>query len=110
MCSETPVLSCDYNLVLQLKDKVNSLKLSATSAHRISKIFEHPQLNDCTHLLLRVKLPHQFFHPHMVPHEILSRFDKHITIDEKGEKNHCVFLERIKPAFILMIRLTLLVI
>ncbi|GFV94013.1 hypothetical protein TNCV_3573661 [Trichonephila clavipes] len=37
--------------------------------------------------------------PYTGPHEVLSRNDKHITININGKKS-CVSLDRVKPAFV----------
>ncbi|GFV40340.1 hypothetical protein TNCV_2817741 [Trichonephila clavipes] len=45
------------------------------------------------------KFPPSLSQPYTGPHEILSRNDKHITININGKKS-CVSLDRVKPAFV----------
>ncbi|GFV30694.1 integrase catalytic domain-containing protein [Trichonephila clavipes] len=64
------------------------------------KNFVHPKLDDCSHVFLRVdKVSPSLSQPYTGPHEVLSRNDKHITININGKKS-CVSLDRVKPAFV----------
>ncbi|GFT35363.1 integrase catalytic domain-containing protein [Trichonephila clavipes] len=59
-----------------------------------------PKLDDCSHVFLRVdKVSPSLSQPYTGPHEVLSRNDKHITININGKKS-CVSLDRVKPAFV----------
>ncbi|GFT23776.1 retrovirus-related Pol polyprotein from transposon 412 [Trichonephila clavipes] len=79
---------------------MNHLKPLSTSTHGLSKIFVHPKLDDCSHVFLRVdKVSPSLSQPYTGPHEVLSRNDKHITININGKKS-CVSLDRVKPAFV----------
>ncbi|GFW56910.1 MG3 domain-containing protein [Trichonephila clavipes] len=90
----------DYGFVQQLKNQMNHLKPLSTSTHGFSKIFVHPKLDDCSHVFLRVdKVSPSLSQPYTGPHEVLSRNDKHITININGKKS-CVSLDRVKPAFV----------
>ncbi|GFS72369.1 retrovirus-related Pol polyprotein from transposon TNT 1-94 [Trichonephila clavipes] len=90
----------DYGFVQQLKNHMNHLKPLSTSTHGFSKIFVHPKLDDCSHVFLRVdKVSPSLSQPYTGPHEVLSRNDKHITININGKKS-CVSLDRVKPAFV----------
>nr|XP_042911808.1 uncharacterized protein LOC122272331 [Parasteatoda tepidariorum] len=100
ICSDTPSVPCDYPFVQQLREKMSSMRPTPTSAHGQHKIFVHPKLKDCTHVFLRVdKIVPPLTQPYTGPHEVLSRTDKHITIQKNG-KETCVSLDRVKPAFI----------
>ncbi|GFU64526.1 transposon Ty3-I Gag-Pol polyprotein [Trichonephila clavipes] len=90
----------DYGFVQQLKNHMNHLKPLSTSTHGFSKIFVHPKLDDCSHVFLRVdKVSPSLSQPYTGPHEVLSRNNKHITININGKKS-CVSLDRVKPAFV----------
>ncbi|GFS47606.1 retrovirus-related Pol polyprotein from transposon 412 [Trichonephila clavipes] len=90
----------DYGFVQQLKNQMNHLKPLSTSTHGFSKIFVHPKLDDCSHVFLRVdKVSPSLSQPYTGPHEVLSRNNKHITININGKKS-CVSLDRVKPTFV----------
>ncbi|GFX12392.1 retrovirus-related Pol polyprotein from transposon 412 [Trichonephila clavipes] len=94
----------DYGFVQQLKNHMNHLKPLSTSTHGFSKNFVHPKLDDCSHVFLRVdKVSPSLSQPFATgPHEVLSRNNKHITININGKKS-CVSLDRVKPAFVFKI-------
>ncbi|GFT20475.1 uncharacterized protein TNCV_2183311 [Trichonephila clavipes] len=99
ICTDTSSMPLDYGFVQQLKNHMNHLKPLSTSTHGFSKIFVHPKLDDCSHVFLRVdKVSHHCLSLTQGPHEVLSRNDKHITININGKKS-CVSL-RVKPAFV----------
>ncbi|GFV12195.1 transposon Ty3-I Gag-Pol polyprotein [Trichonephila clavipes] len=102
ICTNTlPSVSLDYGFVQHLKNKMNNLKPLSTSTHGFSKNFVHSKLNDCTHVFLHVdKISPSMSEPDTGPHKVLSRNDKHITININGKKS-CVSLDRVKPAFVL---------
>ncbi|GFY21626.1 transposon Tf2-11 polyprotein [Trichonephila clavipes] len=98
ICTDTSSMPLDYGFVQQLKNHMNHLKPLSTSTHGFSKIFVHPKLDDCSHVFLRVdKVSPSLSQPYTGPHEVLSRNDKHITININGKKS-CVSLDRVKPA------------
>ncbi|GFX98051.1 retrovirus-related Pol polyprotein from transposon 412 [Trichonephila clavipes] len=100
ICTDTSSMPLDYGFVQQLKNQMNHLKPLSTSTHGFSKIFVHPKLDDCSHVFLRVdKVSPSLSQPYTGPHEVLSRNDKHITININGKKS-CVSLDRVKPAFV----------
>ncbi|GFW32776.1 retrovirus-related Pol polyprotein from transposon 412 [Trichonephila clavipes] len=100
ICTDTSSMPLDYGFVQQLKNHMNHLKPLSTSTHGFSKIFVHPKLDDCSHVFLRVdKVSPSLSQPYTGPHEVLSRNDKHITININGKKS-CVSLDRVKPAFV----------
>ncbi|GFW99658.1 retrovirus-related Pol polyprotein from transposon 412 [Trichonephila clavipes] len=100
ICTDTSSMPLDYGFVQQLKNHMNHLKPLSTSTHGFSKIFVHPKLDDCSHVFLRVdKISPSLSQPYTGPHEVLSRNDKHITININGKKS-CVSLDRVKPAFV----------
>ncbi|GFV64881.1 retrovirus-related Pol polyprotein from transposon 412 [Trichonephila clavipes] len=100
ICTDTSSVPLDYGFVQQLKNQMNHLKPLSTSTHGFSKIFVHPKLDDCFHVFLRVdKVSPSLSQPYTGPHEVLSRNDKHITININGKKS-CVSLDRVKPAFV----------
>ncbi|GFT39822.1 hypothetical protein TNCV_4869711 [Trichonephila clavipes] len=100
ICTDTSSMPLDYGFVQQLKNQMNHLKPLSTSIHGFSKIFVHPKLDDCSHVFLRVdKVSPSLSQPYTGPHEVLSRNDKHITININGKKS-CVSLDRVKPAFV----------
>ncbi|GFT96563.1 hypothetical protein TNCV_5022201 [Trichonephila clavipes] len=99
ICTDTSS-PLDYGFVQQLKNQMNHLKPLSTSTHGFSKNFVHPKLDDCTHVFLRVeKVSPSLSQPYTGLHEVLSRNDKHITININGKKS-CVSLDRVKPAFV----------
>ncbi|GFT77148.1 retrovirus-related Pol polyprotein from transposon 412 [Trichonephila clavipes] len=94
ICTDTSSIPLDYGFVQQLKNQMNHLKPLSTSPHGFSKNFVHPKLNDCSHVFLRVdKVSPSLSQPYTGPHEVLSRNDKHITININGKKS-CVSLDR----------------
>ncbi|GFS47684.1 transposon Tf2-11 polyprotein [Trichonephila clavipes] len=94
ICTDTSSMPLDYGFVQQLKNQMNHLKPLSTSTHGFSKIFVHPKLDDCSHVFLRVdKVSPSLSQPYTGPHEVLSRNDKHITININGKKS-CVSLDR----------------
>ncbi|GFU65144.1 transposon Tf2-9 polyprotein [Trichonephila clavipes] len=100
ICTDTSSMPLDYGFVQQLKNHMNHLKPLSTSTHGLSKFFVHPKLDDCSHVFLRVdKVSPSLSQPYTGPHEVLSRNDKHITININGKKS-CVSLDRVKPAFV----------
>ncbi|GFX44414.1 transposon Tf2-11 polyprotein [Trichonephila clavipes] len=100
ICTDTSSMPLDYGFVQQLRNQMNHLKPLSTSTHGFSKIFVHPKLDDCSHVFLRVdKVSPSLSQPYTGPHEVLSRNDKHITININGKKS-CVSLDRVKPAFV----------
>ncbi|GFT23990.1 retrovirus-related Pol polyprotein from transposon 412 [Trichonephila clavipes] len=100
ICTDTSSMPLDYGFVQQLKNQMNHLKPLSTSTHGFSKIFVHPKLDDCFHVFLCVdKVSPSLSQPYTGPHEVLSRNDKHITININGKKS-CVSLDRVKPAFV----------
>ncbi|GFY29403.1 retrovirus-related Pol polyprotein from transposon 412 [Trichonephila clavipes] len=100
ICTDTSSMPLDYGFVQQLKNQMNHLKPLSTSTHGFSKNFVHPKLDDCSHVFLRVdKVSPSLSQPYTGPHEVLSRNDKHITININGKKS-CVSLDRVKPAFV----------
>ncbi|GFX05851.1 hypothetical protein TNCV_1784841, partial [Trichonephila clavipes] len=100
ICTDASSMPLDYGFVQQLKNHMNHLKPLSTSTHGFSKIFVHPKLDDCSHVFLRVdKVSPSLSQPYTGPHEVLSRNDKHITININGKKS-CVSLDRVKPAFV----------
>ncbi|GFS77856.1 retrovirus-related Pol polyprotein from transposon 412 [Trichonephila clavipes] len=100
ICTDTSSMPLDYGFVQQLRNQMNHLKPLSTSTHGFSKIFVHPKLDDCSHVFLRVdKVSPSLSQPYTGPHEVLSRNDKHITININGKKSR-VSLDRVKPAFV----------
>ncbi|GFW05177.1 retrovirus-related Pol polyprotein from transposon 412 [Trichonephila clavipes] len=100
ICTDTSSMPLDYEFVQQLKNQMNHLKPLSISTHGFSKIFVHPKLDDCSHVFLRVdKVSPSLCQPYTGPHEVLSRNDKHITININRKKS-CVSLDRVKPAFV----------
>ncbi|GFY22780.1 retrovirus-related Pol polyprotein from transposon 412 [Trichonephila clavipes] len=100
ICTDTSSMPLDYGFVQQLRNQMNHLKPLSTSIHGFSKIFVHPKLDDCSHVFLRVdKVSPSLSQPYTGPHEVLSRNNKHITININGKKS-CVSLDRVKPAFV----------
>ncbi|GFY36229.1 transposon Tf2-11 polyprotein [Trichonephila clavipes] len=100
ICTDTSSMPLDYGFVQQLRNQMNHLKPLSTSTHGFSKIFVHPKLDDCSHVFLRVdKVSPSLSQPYTGPHEVLSRNDKHLTININGKKS-CVSLDRVKPAFV----------
>ncbi|GFX85337.1 retrovirus-related Pol polyprotein from transposon 412 [Trichonephila clavipes] len=100
ICTDTSSMPLDYGFVQQLKNQMNQLKPLSTFFHGFSKIFVHPKLDDCSHVFLRVdKVFPSLSQPYTGPHEVLSRNDKHITININGKKS-CVSLDKVKPAFV----------
>ncbi|GFV27832.1 transposon Ty3-G Gag-Pol polyprotein [Trichonephila clavipes] len=92
----TSSMPLDYGFVQQLKNHIDRrrFKTLSTSTHGFSKIFVHPKLDDCSHVFLRVdKVSPSLSQPYTGPHEVLSRNDKHITININGKKS-CVSLDR----------------
>ncbi|GFY09708.1 hypothetical protein TNCV_3696701 [Trichonephila clavipes] len=92
ICTDTSSMPLDYGFVQQLKNQMNHLKPLSTSTHGFSKIFVHPKLDDCSHVFLRVdKVSPSLSQPYTGPHEVLSRNNKHITININGNgKKLCV--------------------
>lgn len=101
LCSTTSSTQIpNHNFVKKLKEQMNQLNPCPTSAHGHSKIFMHPELQKCTHVFLRVdKISPPLSQPYTGPHEVVSRTDKHITINI-NERKACVSMDRVKPAFI----------
>ncbi|GFV58051.1 retrovirus-related Pol polyprotein from transposon 412 [Trichonephila clavipes] len=94
ICTDTSSMPLDYGFVQQLKNQMNHLKPLSTSTHGFSKIFAHPKLDDCSHVFLRVdKVSPSLSQPYTGPREVLSRNDKHITININGKKVVCHLIE-----------------
>ncbi|GFT13477.1 retrovirus-related Pol polyprotein from transposon 412 [Trichonephila clavipes] len=84
---------------------MHNLKPIPTSSHGRKTVFVRPELSQCTDVFLRhdaIRKPLQ--PPYDGPFAVVKRSEKLITLQQQG-KEICVFIDRVKPAFLLSDRL-----
>ena len=88
-----------FNYVTRLKAAMRQLKVVPPRQHQ-NKTFVNSNLSNCSHAFVHrdsVRKPLQ--QPYGGPYQILSRADKHFTLDVNGKKA-LISLDRLKPAYL----------
>ena len=88
-----------FNYVTRLKAAMRQLKVVPPRQHQ-NKTFVNSNLSNCSHAFVHrdsVRKPLQ--QPYSGPYQILSRADKHFTLDFNGKKA-LISLDRLKPAYL----------
>ena len=88
-----------FNYVTRLKAAMQQLKAVPPRQHQ-NKTFVDSNLSNCSHGFIHrdsVRKPLQ--QPYDGPYQILSRADKHVTLDVNGKKT-VISLDRLKPAYL----------
>ncbi|GFU15917.1 transposon Ty3-G Gag-Pol polyprotein [Trichonephila clavipes] len=77
---------CDNNFITNLRNRMQQLNPVATSAHCTDRFYIHPSLQSSSHIFLRIdRVQPPLRQPYTEPHNVLSRTDKTIIIDVKGD-------------------------
>ncbi|GFY58558.1 uncharacterized protein TNIN_69121 [Trichonephila inaurata madagascariensis] len=79
---------------------MHNLKPVPTSSHGRKTVFVHLELSQCTHLILRHALRKPLQPLCDGPFAVVKRSEKLITLQRQG-KEICVFIDRVKTAFML---------
>lgn len=96
--SEVPRPQSDF--VQQLTDTMQEIRPIQTANHDKSKSFVFKKLADATHVFVRNdKVRPALQTPYDGPYPVISKQDKHFTVQIKGSKNN-ISIDRLKPAFV----------
>jgi len=83
-----------------LREAMQDLQPRQTSWHTSQKVFQHPDLQTCTHVFLRNDAVRpSLSHPYEGPFEILNRSDKYFKIKVNNRESN-VSVDRLKPAYL----------
>ncbi|GFU47698.1 integrase catalytic domain-containing protein [Nephila pilipes] len=97
--SQAPTHPTEF--LLRLKETFRTLKPTPASCHSSTSCFVHTALKTYSHVFFRVEgLKPSLTEPYQGPFEVLSRTDKHFTINI-NDRTATISIDRLKPAFLL---------
>ncbi|GFS79254.1 gag-Pol polyprotein [Nephila pilipes] len=97
--SQAPTDTSEF--LSRLRETFRSLKPTPASCHSSTSCFVHTALKTCSHVFVRVEgLKPSLTAPYQGPFEVLSRTDKHFTINI-NDRTSTISIDRLKPAFLL---------
>ncbi|XP_015115998.1 uncharacterized protein LOC107040425 [Diachasma alloeum] len=89
------------NIVDRLRNHFADFAPQPVARHGQRKIFVFKELANCSHVLVRRDAPrHAFTSSSEGPHQVISRYEKHLVIRIRGE-NTVVSINHLKPVFLL---------
>lgn len=98
--SEDPI-GCPQMFVEKLRKRMRQVRPTPTAHHVKNKVFIHKELEDCSHVFVRVDRPRKpLEQPYEGPFEVIDRLSEYLyKINYKGRPTQ-INIDRLKPAFL----------
>lgn len=93
-------MGCPEMFVQKLRERMRQMRETPTAHHIKQRIFRHKELEDCTHVFVRVDRPRRpLEQPYEGPFPVIQRLTDFLyRINYKGQPTE-VNVDRLKPAF-----------